>query len=138
MRAHLAVAAAALALPIPALATEPVAVRLIWDGDDTVGGVVVNGVRSLIAASADKRETAQAEPGVAVLIQTMDPARQWSEGGIKPRMTVYALVINRRLAEGADVFGTAALGHCAFADVKSCSAEIVAEIDEEIAKRGLR
>src|SRR3712207_5496956 len=99
MRAALAFAAAALAGSAPA-AAEPVAVRLIWDGDDTVGGVVVNGVKSLIAASGDKRETTQAEPGVAVLIQTMDPARQWAEGGTRPRMTVYALVINRRPADG--------------------------------------
>jgi hypothetical protein len=138
MRTALGFAVAAFAGSAPA-AAEPVAVRLIWDGDDTVGGIVVNGVKSLIAASADKRETGKAEPGVAILIQTMDPARQWSEGGTKPRMTVYALVINRRLPEGGpDVFGTAVLGHCAFAEVKSCSAEIVAEIDEEIARRGLK
>jgi hypothetical protein len=145
MKAALAIAAAALALPASAsaaaepVAAQPVAVRLIWDGDDTVGGVVFNGVRSLIAASKDKRETAANEPGVTVLLQTMDPARQWSGGGLKPRMTVYALVINRRAPDGGpDLFGTAALGYCAFADAKSCSDEIVAEIDAEIAKRGLK
>ena len=36
-----------------------------------------------------------------------------------------------------DVFGSAALGYCAFVDVAGCSREIVDAIDEEIAKRGL-
>lgn len=138
MRSLSFIAATALIGSAPA-AAEPVAVRLVWDGDDPIGGIVANGVRSLIAASADKRETAVEEGGVAVLLQTMDPARQWAAGGTRPRMTVYAVVINRRQAEGGpDLFGTALLGHCAFAEVKSCSAEIVAEIDEEIARRSLR
>lgn len=129
---------ALLAAPLPA-AAQPVAVRLIWDGSDSIGGVLVNRVRGLIAASANKREVIQAEPGLAVIVQTIDPAAEF-EGGTarRPEVTVYSLIINVRAAGTPDVFGSAALGYCAFADVASCSREIVGAIDEEIAKRGLR
>jgi len=125
--------------PLPA-AAEPVPVRLVWDGNDAVGGILINRVRGLIAASADKREVVEPARGLAVLVQTIDPAVEFGGGqGRKPQMTVYSLVINLRSGDGsADTFGTAALGHCAFVDVASCSREIVAAIDEEIGRRGLR
>ena len=47
-------------------------------------------------------------------------------------------MINVRGEGTPDVFGSAALGYCAFADIAGCSREIVDAIDEEIAKRGLR
>ena len=129
---------ALLAAPIPALA-QPVSVRLIWDGNDSIGGVLVNRVRGLIAASRDKREVVQSAPGVAVIVQTIDPATEFQTGSArKPEFTVYSLVINIRADGVPDVFGSAALGYCAFVDVAACSREIIDAIDEEIAKRGLR
>ena len=124
--------------PLPAVA-QPVAVRLIWDGNDSIGGVLVNRVRGLIAASGDKREVIQAAPGLAVIVQTIDPAVELDLGRArKPEFTVYSLVINVRADGAPDVFGSAALGYCAFVDVAACSREIVDAIDEEIGKRGLR
>ena len=129
---------ALLAAPIPAVA-QPVSVRLIWDGNDSIGGVLVNRVRGLIAASRDKREVVQSAPGVAVIVQTIDPATEFQTGSARnPEFTVYSLVINVRADGVPDVFGSAALGYCAFADVAGCSREIVDAIDEEIIKRGLR
>ena len=130
---------ALVAAPVPA-AAQPVAVRLIWDGNDSIGGVLVNRVRGLIAASGDKREVIEAAPGLAVIVQTIDPGVELNlEGVRRPEFTIYSLVINVRAASGApDVFGSAALGYCAFVDVASCSREIVDAIDEEIGKRGLR
>ena len=129
---------ALLAAPIPAVA-QPVSVRLIWDGNDSIGGVLVNRVRGLIAASRDKREVVQSAPGVAVIVQTIDPATEFQTGSArKPEFTVYSLVINIRADGVPDVFGSAALGYCAFVDVAACSREIIDAIDEEIAKRGLR
>ena len=129
---------ALLAAPIPAVA-QPVSVRLIWDGNDSIGGVLVNRVRGLIAASRDKREVVQSAPGVAVIVQTIDPATEFQTGSARnPEFTVYSLVINIRADGVPDVFGSAALGYCAFADVAGCSREIVDAIDEEIVKRGLR
>src|SRR5688572_32714847 len=108
---------ALLAAPLPATA-QPVAVRLIWDGNDSIGGVLVNRVRGLIAASADKREVVQAAPGLAVIVQTIDPAVEMDIGKTRrPEFTVYSLVINVRGDGTPDVFGSAALGYCAFVDV---------------------
>jgi hypothetical protein len=138
MWGRLWLAAALLAAP-SAAAAEPVAVRVVWDGNDSIGGVLVNRVRGLLAASADKRETAEVRPGLAVLLQTMDPAVEWQAGGRRPEITVYSLVLNIRRADGApDRFGSAALGYCRFAELATCAREIVAAIDEEIARRGLR
>ena len=130
---------ALIAAPLPAVA-QPVAVRLIWDGNDSIGGVLVNRVRGLIAASGDKREVIEAAPGLAVIVQTIDPAVELDLGRARrPEFTVYSLVINVRATDGTpDVFGSAALGYCAFVDVAACSREIVDAIDEEIGKRGLR
>ena len=129
---------ALFAAPLPA-AAQPVAVRLIWDGNDSIGGVLVNRVRGLIAASGTKQEVVEAAPGLAVIVQTINPATEFETGTArKPEMTVYSLVINVRGAGVPDIFGSAALGYCAFADVAGCSREIVDAIDEEIAKRGLR
>ena len=50
---------ALVAAPLPA-AAQPVAVRLIWDGNDSIGGVLVNRVRGLIAASGNKQEVVEA------------------------------------------------------------------------------
>ena len=123
----------------PPAAAQPVAVRVIWDGNDSIGGVLVNRVRGLIAASGDKREVVQPERGLAVIVQTIDPAAEFDLGTArKPAFTVYSLVINVRAEGTPDAFGSAALGYCAFADVAGCSREIVGAIDEEIAKRGLR
>ena len=129
---------AALAAPSAAMA-EPVAVRVVWDGNDAVGGILINRVRGLLAASADKREVVEPARGLAVLVQTIDPAAEFLSGvGRKPQMTVYSLVINVRPGDGSgDTFGSAALGYCAFVDIASCSREIVEAIDEEIARRGL-
>ena len=139
MRVALVLAFAAAMAPVPAVA-EPVAVRVVWDGNDAVGGILINRVRGLLAASADKREVVEPARGLYVLVQTIDPATEFLTGvGRKPQMTVYSLVINVRRGDGsADIFGTAALGYCAFADVASCSREIVAAIDEEAVRRGLR
>ena len=129
---------ALVAAPLPATA-QPVAVRLIWDGNDSIGGVLVNRVRGLIAASGDKREVIEAAPGLAVIVQTIDPAVELDLGRARrPEFTVYSLVINVRADGAPDVFGSAALGYCAFVDVAACSREIVDAIDEEIGKRGLR
>ena len=129
---------ALLAAPLP-VAAQPVAVRLIWDGNDSIGGVLVNRVRGLIAASGDKREVIQPASGLAVIVQTIDPAAEFELGTArKPAFTVYSLVINVRGEGTPDVFGSAALGYCAFADIAGCSREIVDAIDEEVAKRGLR
>ena len=129
---------ALFAAPLPA-AAQPVAVRLIWDGNDSIGGVLVNRVRGLIAASGNKEEVVEAAPGLAVIVQTINPATEFETGSArKPEMTVYSLVINVRGAGVPDIFGSAALGYCAFADVAGCSREIVDAIDEEIVKRGLR
>ena len=126
------------AAPVPA-AAQPVAVRLIWDGNDSIGGVLVNRVRGLIAASGNKREVVEASPGLAVIVQTINPATEFETGTArKPEMTVYSLVINVRNVGVPDVFGSAALGYCAFTDIVGCSREIVDAIDEEIVKRGLR
>lgn len=129
----------ALAFSAPA-AAEPVAVRLVWDGNDAIGGILVNRVRGLIAASTDKRETVDQVRGLSVLVQTIDPAAEFGKGaGKRAEVTVYSLVLNLRHGDGtADTFGSAALGYCAFADVGACSREILASIDEEIGKRGLR
>ena len=129
---------ALIATPLP-VAAQPVAVRLIWDGNDSIGGVLVNRVRGLIAVSGNKQEVVEAAPGLAVIVQTINPATEFETGTArKPEMTVYSLVINVRGAGVPDVFGSAALGYCAFADVAGCSREIVDAIDEEIVKRGLR
>ena len=137
------IALALLVGPLPAVAqpvaARPVAVRLIWDGNDSIGGVLVNRVRGLIATSGDKREVIQAESGMAVIVQTIDPAAEFGAGPArKSEFTVYSLVINVRGEGVPDVFGSAALGYCAFEDIASCSREIVGAIDEEIAKRALR
>ena len=129
---------ALFAAPLPA-AAQPVAVRLIWDGNDSIGGVLVNRVRGLIATSGNKQEVVEAAPGLAVIVQTINPATEFETGTArKPEMTVYSLVINVRGAGVPDIFGSAALGYCAFVDVAGCSREIVDAIDEEIAKRGMR
>ena len=129
---------ALVAAPLPA-AAQPVAVRLIWDGNDSIGGVLVNRVRGLIAASADKREVVKTTPGLAVIVQTIDPAVELDLGRARrPEFTVYSLVINIRAEGSPDIFGSAALGYCAFPDVAACSREIVDAIDEEIGKRALR
>ena len=129
---------ALFAAPLP-VAAQPVAVRLIWDGNDSIGGVLVNRVRGLIAASGNKQEVVEAAPGLAVIVQTINPATEFETGTArKPEMTVYSLVINVRAEGVSDVFGSAALGYCAFADVAGCSREIIDAIDEEIVKRGLR
>ena len=138
MIGRLCLTLALVAAPLPA-AAQPVAVRLIWDGNDSIGGVLVNRVRGLIAASGDKREVIQAAPGLAVIVQTIDPAVELDLGRARrPEFTVYSLVINVRADGTPDVFGSAALGYCAFVDVAACSREIVDAIDEEIGKRGLR
>lgn len=129
---------ALFAAPAPALA-EPVAVRLVWDGNDALGGILANRVRGLIATSPNKRETSDQARGLSVLLQTIDPAAEFETGARKrSQTTVYSLVINVRQGDGsADTFASAALGYCVFADVASCSREIVAAIDEEVVKRGL-
>ena len=139
MKVALTLAIALALAPLPA-AAEPVPVRLVWDGNDAIGGILVNRVRGLIAASPDKREVTEPARGLAVLVQTIDPAAEFLTGaGRKPQMTVYSLIINLRPGDGSpDTFGTAALGYCAFAEVVACSREIVAAIDEEIGRRGLR
>ena len=58
--------AVALAAAPATAAAEPVAVRVVWDGNDSIGGVLVNRVRGLLAASADKREVTEVRPGLAV------------------------------------------------------------------------
>ena len=137
VRMRLALGLALIAAPLPA-AAEPVAVRVVWDGNDAIGGTLVNRVRGLIAESADKREVGEVRPGLAVLLQTIDPAAEWQSGGRRPELTVYSLVLNVRRGDGsADSFGSAALGYCRFAELASCAREVVAAIDEEIAKRGL-
>ena len=73
------IAALALAAAAPASAA-PVPVRVVWDGNDAVGAVLVNRVRGLIAGSADKREVLDQERGLAVLVQTIDPATEFATG----------------------------------------------------------
>ena len=129
---------ALVAAPLPA-AAQPVSVRLIWDGNDSIGGVLVNRVRGLIAASGDKREVIEASPGLAVIVQTIDPVVEMDLGKARrPEFTVYSLVINVRADGSPDVFASAALGYCAFVDVAACSREIIDAIDEEIVKRRVR
>ena len=139
MRGLLTLAGALAFAPSPA-AAEPVPVRLVWDGNDAIGGILVNRVRGLIATSADKREVNEYAPGLSVLVQTIDPTTEWEGSGRgKPQMTVYSLTVNVRPADGrADAFGSAALGYCALVDVVGCAREIVDEIDEQIARRGLK
>ena len=139
IRAIATVLLALASTAVPVLA-EPVPVRLVWDGNDAIGGILVNRVRVLIAASEDKREVTEQARGVAAILQTIDPAAELEGGGArKPQFTVYSLVVNLRAGDGSpDTFGSAALGYCAFADLAACSREIVDAIDEEIAKRGLR
>jgi hypothetical protein len=128
--------AALLALPLPVLA-QPVAIKVDWNGNDAAGGVLVSRVRELIAASPNKRETTDRRPGLAVILQTVDPAVEWKDGGAgRLQMTVYALTVNVRRAEGADLYATSALGYCSLVDLAGCAREIVAVVDEEAAKHG--
>ena len=94
---------------------------------------------TLALVTAPLPAVAQPERGLAVIVQTIDPAAEFELGTArKPAFTVYSLVINVRNDGTPDAFASAALGYCAFADVAGCSREIVGAIDEEIAKRGLR
>ena len=79
------------------------------------------------------------EAGISVIVQTIDPAVEWRDGGagVLP-MTVYALIVNVLPAEGPDQFVSSALGYCKLVDLTGCAREIVAVIDEQIARRGLR
>ena len=52
---------ALIATPLP-VAAQPVAVRLIWDGNDSIGGVLVNRVRGLIAASTTSMRWSRSHP----------------------------------------------------------------------------
>ena len=134
----LLMAAIVAALPLPALA-QPVAVKVEWNGNDAAGGILINRVRGLIANSPDKREAIERQPGLAVILQTVDPAVEWKDGGAgRLQMTVYALTVNVSPGEGPDQFATSALGYCGLADLAGCAREIVQVIDEEIVKRGLR
>jgi hypothetical protein len=138
MAGKLLIALLLAALPLPALA-QPVAIKVDWNGNDAAGGVLVNRVRGLIAASPDKREAVDRRSGLAVILQTVDPAVEWKDGGTGLlQMTVYALTVNVRPAGGPDQFASSALGYCNFVDLAGCAREIVAVIDEEIANRGLR
>ena len=105
---------ALFAAPLPALA-QSVAVGVEWNGNDAAGGVLVNRVRGLIATSPGKREARGREPGVTVIVQTLDPAVEWHDGGAGAlQMTVYALTVNIRPNEGPDQFASSALGYCMF------------------------
>ena len=129
---------ALFAAPLPALA-QSVAVGVEWNGNDAAGGVLVNRVRGLIATSPGKREARGREPGVAVIVQTLDPAVEWHDGGAGAlQMTVYALTVNIRPNEGPDQFASSALGYCKLIDLSGCAREIVEVIDEQIVRRGLR
>jgi len=127
------------AVPLPAMA-QPVAVRIVWDGADQLGGILANRVRGLVSNASDKREVVEPVGGLSVLLQTIDPAAEFQKGAERrSQITVYSLVINVRHGDGTpDTFASAALGYCGFDEVAACSREIVATIDEEIAKRGLR
>lgn len=140
MKRHAILAALLASLTATPVFAEPVQVRFQWVGNDLTGGVLANRVRGLIAASADKRETTAELDGLAVIVQTMDPATEWQDKvAAQKRLTVYSLTINRRApAAGADVFATTALGYCALADLAGCAREIVDEIDREIVRAGLR
>ncbi|QGN53255.1 hypothetical protein [Novosphingobium sp. Gsoil 351] len=85
------------ATPLPA-AAQPVAVRLIWDGNDSIGGVLVNRVRGLIAASGDKREVVQSAAGLAVIVQTIDPAAEFARGSGEVR--IHGLFVGDQRAQG--------------------------------------
>ena len=129
---------ALFAAPLPALA-QSVAVGVEWNGNDAAGGVLVNRVRGLIAVSPDKREARERQPGIAVIVQTLDPAVEWRDGGGGAlQMTVYALTVNVRPADGPDEFASSALGYCKLVDLAGCAREIVEVIDEQIARRGMR
>ena len=129
---------ALLSAPLPAVA-QSVAVGVEWNGNDAAGGVLVNRVRGLIAVSPDKREARERQPGIAVIVQTLDPAVEWRDGGGGAlQMTVYALTVNVRPADGPDEFASSALGYCKLADLAGCAREIVEVIDEQIARRGMR
>jgi hypothetical protein len=129
---------ALLSAPLPVRA-QSVAVSVDWNGNDAAGGILVNRVRGLIATSPGKREARAREPGVAVLLQTLDPAVEWRDGGGGAlQMTVYALTVNVRPSDGPDQFASSALGYCKLANLMGCAREIVEVIDEQIARRGLR
>ena len=129
---------ALLSAPLPAVA-QSVAVGVEWNGNDAAGGVLVNRVRGLIAVSPDKREARERQPGIAVIVQTLDPAVEWRDGGGGAlQMTVYALTVNVRPADGPDEFASSALGYCKLVDLAGCAREIVEVIDEQIARRGMR
>ena len=133
--------AALVLLALPAMArAEPVQVRLQWIGNDATGGVLVNRVRGLLAASPDKRETFGDVDGLAVIVQTLDPAVEWQDGiAAQGRLTVYSLTINQHYAQTRnDSFAGAALGYCALADLSGCAREIVEAIDEQIERRAMR
>ena len=118
---------------------QSVAVGVEWNGNDAAGGVLVNRVRGLIAVSPDKREARERQPGIAVIVQTLDPAVEWRDGGGGAlQMTVYALTVNVRPADGPDEFASSALGYCKLVDLAGCAREIVEVIDEQIARRGMR
>ena len=63
------------------VAAQPVAVKVEWNGNDAAGGILINRVRGLIANSPDKREANDRQPGLAVILQTVDPAVEWKDGG---------------------------------------------------------
>ena len=129
-----AMALAVLAAPMAAVA-QPMPVKIEWIGNDATGGVLVGKVRDLIRASPDKREALERREGLSVIVQTLDPAVEWQDGiAAQARITVYSLTINRRRASD-DAFAGAALGYCAQADLVSCAGEIVAAIDEHVARR---
>jgi len=132
----------ALALfTLPSVASAgPVQVRLQWVGNDLTGGVLVNRVRGLLAASTDKRETAIERDGLSVIVQTIDPAIEWQDKvAAQKRLTVYSLTISQHYAESqADVFASAALGYCALAEIADCAREIIDAIDEQIVRTGMR
>lgn len=132
------IALALCAVPLPVWA-QSVAVGVEWNGNDAAGGVLVNRVRGLIAVSSDKREARDRQSGIEVIVQTLDPAVEWRDGGGGAlQMTVYALTVNIRPADGPDQFASSALGYCKLADLAGCAREIVEVIDEQIARRGLR
>ncbi len=139
MKRYAILAALVLAAASPAHA-EPVQVRLQWVGNDLTGSVLVNRVRGLLAASTDKRETAVAQDGLSVIVQTIDPANEWQDRvAAQKRITVYSLTINQHFAESrADLFASAVLGYCGLAEIAGCAREIVDAIDEQIARTGMR
>ena len=135
---HKLIALALLCAPLPAYA-QSVAVAVVWNGDDAAGGVLVDKVRGLIAVSPGRREARERQPGIAVIVQTLDPAVEWREGGGGAlQMTVYALTVNVRPTDGHDQFASSALGYCRLADLAGCAREIMEVIDEQIARRGMR